>query len=472
MIRNMRVLSTILVIAMPGLLQAQKVNAVLKKSADALGVNGLKAVRYTGSGSAGIFGQSFTPRANWPVLNVVSYSRTIDYEAMAFAEESTRTYQQPPERGGGVPFLKEQKVTAGVSGFPTALDQLDERHLLFLLTPHGFIRQALANTSTHVTKQKGGTAEVSFNIGKYTVTATIDAQGFIERIKTMVPNPVLGDMPIECLYSKYKDLNGIRFPSRIIQNSGGSMVLDISTSGIQVNPTDVTKPEFPVVLAQPAITVESKVLADHLWLLAGGSHNSLLVEFKEHVVVVDAPLNDARSSAVIAEVHKLVPGKPIRYIINTHHHFDHSGGLRRYVADGSIVVTGTMNVSFFEEAWSAPRTLTPDQLSQKPAKANFLAVADSATLSDETMTLKVFPNLSSLHNGAMLFIYLPREKVVFVADEYSQGRLVNGSMLPRARKFGETFVSNLERLQLDVERVVPAHGIVVSVQEMLSEIND
>jgi glyoxylase-like metal-dependent hydrolase (beta-lactamase superfamily II) len=89
----------------------------------------------------------------------------------------------------------------------------------------------------------------------------------------------------------------------------------------------------------------------------GGSHHSIVVEFNEYVAVAEAPLNEERSLAVLAEAKKLVPNKPVRYVLTTHHHFDHSGGLRTYVAEGATVVTHQSNVPYFEKTLTAPATL-------------------------------------------------------------------------------------------------------------------
>src|SRR5205807_1019357 len=94
--------------------------------------------------------------------------------------------------------------------------------------------------------------------------------------------------------------------------------------------------------------------------VGGGSHHSVVVAFKDFIAVIEAPLNEDRSKAVIAEAKRLVPGKPIKYLVSTHHHFDHSGGLRTYVAEGASVVTHASNTAFFEKTFMAPATIVPD----------------------------------------------------------------------------------------------------------------
>lgn len=76
-------------------------------------------------------------------------------------------------------------------------------------------------------------------------------------------------------------------------------------------------------------------------------------------MVVEAPLNEARSLAVIAKVKETIPGKPIKYLVNTHAHFDHSGGLRTYVAEGATIVTHRGNEAYYKKVWAAPHTLNP-----------------------------------------------------------------------------------------------------------------
>jgi glyoxylase-like metal-dependent hydrolase (beta-lactamase superfamily II) len=89
------------------------------------------------------------------------------------------------------------------------------------------------------------------------------------------------------------------------------------------------------------VTVDK--LADGVWYFATPNAHNWAVEFKDYVVVVEGIGSEARSLAVMDEIAKVIPNKPIRYVINTHAHYDHAGGLRTYVAKGVTVVTHEMN---------------------------------------------------------------------------------------------------------------------------------
>src|SRR5207247_580308 len=139
---------------------------------------------------------------------------------------------------------------------------------------------------------------------------------------------------------------GVKFPAHIVQTEGGSPILDLTVAQVKPNQAvAVTEPANVRAAAQqppaPPAPAASQKLADGVWLLPT-SHNSLVVEFADHVVVIEGPLSEARSDYVIAETHRLVPNKPIRYLVNTHQHFDHSGGVRTFAAEGATIITAAM----------------------------------------------------------------------------------------------------------------------------------
>ena len=150
---------------------------------------------------------------------------------------------------------------------------------------------------------------------------------------------------------------------------------------------------------------------------------------------------------------KLIPNKPIGYVINTHHHFDHSGGLRTYVDEGAVVVTHEMNQNFFQRALSAPRTLNPDRLARSQKKAVIETVVEKKVLSDGARTVEIHAIKDSPHSDGMLMVFLPKEKIVIEADVFtpaSSPAAIDRSTL--------NFVDNLEKLKLDFDKILPLHG--------------
>ena len=149
-------------------------------------------------------------------------------------------------------------------------------------------------------------------------------------------------------YGTYRDFAGVKFPTKIIQYQDGMPTLDLTITAVRANPpVDI---EVPANVRTNPVPVKSEKAADGVWYITGGSHHSVLIEMKDYLIVVEGPQGDQRSTAVMAEVKKLVPNKPIKYLVNTHHHFDHSAGVRAYAAEGVTIVTHEVNRPYFERA--------------------------------------------------------------------------------------------------------------------------
>jgi len=455
---------------------AQDAKAVLQKAATALGATNLNSVQYSGSGKAASLGQSLTPQVAWPLLNVNTYTRAIDYPSQSSREEMVRTQENPPAKGGGAPFAGEQRQVNLISG-PYAWNQPGntpipalatsaERQLQILCTPHGFVKQAMVSNAT-AKKTKGGTEVTISAIGKYKVVGTIDGQGLVSKVETWLPNPVLGDMSVETTYTDYKDYSGVKFPTHIVQKQGGYMVLDLTVSNVVPNAPNaaLAAPDAVKSAAAQPVRAESQKLADGVWFIGGGTHNSVLIEYKDYLAVVEAPNSEERSLAVIAEVKKLVPNKPIRYLINTHHHWDHSSGIRTYVAEGATVITNEMNKAYYEEAWKRPRLLEPDNLSKSPKKATFITVKDKYVLTDGDRSLELRLTEGDTHNAGILFGYLPKEQILIEADDFTPPAPNGPALVPLAMMFGNNLYENIQRSKLDIQTIAPLHGRVVPFTE-------
>jgi glyoxylase-like metal-dependent hydrolase (beta-lactamase superfamily II) len=342
---------------------------------------------------------------------------------------------------------------------PTAQPQpaaVEERVMEIWTTPHGFLKAAATNKATSQPTSSGGN-EVSFTAGKNKYVGTINAQNQVERVQTWIDNPVLGDTPVEFTYSDYRDFGGVMFPGHIVRTQGGYPVLDVMVSAVKSNAAaDITAPEAAKAQAPPVIVTVTK-LADGVYYLTGGTHHSVVVDQKDHIVVVEGPQNEARSEAVIAKVKETIPNKPIRYLINTHVHFDHSGGVRTYVAEGATIVTHEMNKAYYEKAWAAPHTLSPDRLAQSPKAATFETFTDKHVLTDGSRTIEIHQIAGSGHNDAFAMVYLPKEKILVEGDAYTPAA-ANAPPPASPNPYSVNLNDNIQRLKLDVKQIAALHG--------------
>ena len=458
-----------LLFPVPG--SAQDSRLALEAASKALGADGLKTIQYSASGVNFAVGQSQVPGAAWPRFNIPTFTRSINYETASLRDEQVRSRAEMPPRGGGLPVMGEVRQIQVVSGdlawnvtgetAAPAPVALVERQLQLWTTPHGLIKAAVANNAT-----VQGRA-IAFAVpGRYTVKATLDGNNLVEKVEAVLSNPVVGDMPIEVVYADYRDFGGVKFPTRIRQTAGGFPAVDLTVSDVKPNAAvDIQVPDSIRQAKMPYARVASEQAADGVWYVAGGSHHSVVIEMKDHIVVVEGPLNDERATAVLAETRRLVPGKPIRFVINSHHHFDHSGGLRAFAAEGIPVITHDSNRAFFESALMAPATMTPDKQQGARRKVAVEGVRDKRVLTDGTRTVEIHHMAGSTHADGMLIVYLPKERLLIQADAFTPGP-PNAPAPAIINPLSVNLADNITRLNLYVDRLLPLHGRIVPLAEL------
>ena len=152
--------------------------------------------------------------------------------------------------------------------------------------------------------------------------------------------------------------------------------------------------------------------------------------------------------------------------MNTHNHFDHLGAVRYFVAEGVTVITNQMNKSYYEQIFKAPHPLAPDRLSQNPKKANYITVKDKFVLADGGREIDILHLENDNHNEGMLVVYIPREKVLVEADDFTPPAPNRPLPAPRAVGFTKNLNANIERLKLDIVTIAPLHGFVVRIAEL------
>jgi glyoxylase-like metal-dependent hydrolase (beta-lactamase superfamily II) len=462
---------------------APQEKGTLRAAAQALGANDLKSIEYSGTGKWFQFGQAPSPVLPWPAFDVSSFKASINYDTPAARVQMVRLQVVEPGRVRPAPVEQRPvQVVSGTSAWNMAtppgaapdappapqpqVEAVEERLMEIWSTPHGFLKAAIANNAT--TQPAGDGSDVSFTVdGKDKYVGRINAQNQLERVQTAIDNTVLGDTPVEITYGDYRDFNGVMFPARIVRTQGGYPVLDLTVSTVAANPAvDLPVPDPVRSFTPPAVTVEVEKLADGVFYVKGGSHHSVAIDQRDHIVVVEGPQNEARSTAVIAKVKETIPNKPIRYLINTHQHFDHSGGLRTYVDEGATIVTHALNKPYYERAWAAPRTINPDKLARSNKTAAFETFTDKHVLGDGRRTIEVHQIAGSGHNDAFAMIYLPAEKILIEVDAYSPPA---GNAPPPAtpNPFAVNLYDNIQRLKLDVRQIAALHGPRVATMAYL-----
>ena len=433
----------------------------------AMGATNLQSIQYSGSGSSFTVGQAPGPGAPWPRFELAKYVASVNYAPPVMREETVRRDVDFPPRGGGAGPFNPATGQGGMRPIPGDVIQNVVRNgrndaglVQIWMTPHGFLKGAVANKG----KVKGRT--ISFAVGRHIVTGTLNDQNLVESVESLLANNVLGDVPVKAVFSGYRDYSGVKFPSRIVQTQAGHQTLDLAVSGVQ--PNSAAANELTLSAQPPAappaaspVKTEPQKIADGVWFLDGGAPMSVLVEFSDHVVILEAPQNDERTVATIAAVTQLLPSKPIRYVVNTHQHFDHSGGVRGYVAAGIPIVTHENNKPYWERTLRNPFTLEPDRLARGNRNPVIETVGDKRVLSDGAMTMELHHLQGNLHDETLLVAYLPKQRMLVQADAFHPRP--GAKPLPSPPPFTVNLVENIRRLKLDVERVVHLHGGIDSM---------
>jgi len=454
-------------------------DAMLERASKAMGADGLKSIRYTASGVGYTFGQAYKPGLPWPKIKVHSLVRAINYDTGSMKDEIVLSRAEGLG-GGGYPHTGTQRNEEYVSaayawnqagGAPVPGPRFigGRVHQLWI-TPHGIVKAAIRNNASVRQEARNGrtyTAASFTEAGRFKAVAFINGEGLVERVESRIPDPVLGDTPVVTVYSDYRTVGGVKFPTRIAQSAGGFPVLDLTITDVQPNAAvDIALPDA-VKNATERVAVDK--VTDGVWFLSGGSHNSVAIEMKDHVIVVETPLNDGRSVPVLQQVKQLVPGKPIRYVINSHTHFDHSGGLRAAVAEGATIVTQAQNKPYFERAFATPNTIAADSMAKSGKKPRFKVFDDKLVLSDGTRSVEIYHVADSHHSDALVMVLLPKEKLLIEGDSFTPGP-PNAPPPAQLNPNHTNLVENAQRLNLKFDKILPLHGRIVPASDLYAAV--
>jgi glyoxylase-like metal-dependent hydrolase (beta-lactamase superfamily II) len=503
--------------------QAQDAKTVVQNALKAMGGTNLKTLEFSGSGSRP--DQLSDGNTPGPRVLVKSYTYDVDYAIPASRLEAVAIQGIPPmqtigEEGhglqyvnaggkewyawdvGGLPGLRvparpkdwlEIPLPASVKkpGDPVrqpvgdglqSHSEMDRVEQIWL-TPHGFLIGAMNAKSASVSPQTVGGKK--YQVVSWTgpndqkITGYIGEDNMVAKVETMMDHPMYGDEHVVRTYDYYEYRDGIQFPAHLVEiittpalTGAKALGLELFVTSVKPNATmDLSIPQgvrdTPV---PPPATVMTQKIGDGIWYLAGQNDCSLVVEFKDFITLVEGPLNDARSLALIAEIKKLVPNKPIRYVINTHPHVDHTGGVRTFAAVGSTIITQQANVAFIEALMKTPHTIIPDTLQKTPnAKYEVEGVQETREITDGARKLEIYHMRGNLHSSAMLMTYLPKEKILTEGDPWTPGMVnVKPTDKPYQRCCdAQNIYDNVKRFNLDVKTIAPIHGRVDTWENLL-----
>jgi len=453
---------------------AQDAKTVIASAQKALG--DVKSITYSGSAKDVAFQQCGANSTDMhcrgthdPMRPINNYVRVIDLSAPA----SRATGATNNIGAGGSTALTPGTLSQMITPQQIDVSQSWANSLEFYITPWGFLKGAAANNATVSKKKVDGknytvltwSPTVKAASGKsYVINGYIDDKNMVDRVETWLGDNIMGDMHILAVYSGWKDFGGVMAPAKIVQTRGGWPYFDVDVTAAKANPPDVA-----TLVPAPAgrgggggggrggapapMVVTSEKLGDGLYRLTtgAGSYDSVIVEFKDYIMMLEAGQSVARAEAYVAETKKLMPNKPIRYVMNTHPHSDHTGGLPVLVAEGATIITQKNNEEFLDKALNTPRTLLDDPLAKNPKKAKFETVAEKRVYTDGTRTVEFYHIPMAPHSNGLIIAYIPKEKVLFQGDfSVNPGEPANDHV--------KALVPVLEKLNLDFDRYINVHA--------------
>jgi hypothetical protein len=456
---------------------------LISSAAEALGgqarIQAVKTIIIEGEGTNPNIGQNPLPNGPLSIWKVTEYRRTLD-----LANGRTRLEQH---RVAQFQFALATDVRQSMSldndvAWNTNPDgraqrvggtAVEDRRIEMLDNPVAIVRAALdpAAKLGNVRKKKGQElVDLTTPQGDKLTLAFDSATHLPASVSWMNSSDNLGDIVNTTTFSDYETVAGIKLPKRYLTkidfHDWVSADIQVSKNTVDGPVADLAAPAAIKSAAVPAaatVFVTAEPVGKGIWWLAGsGNHRSVVFEFDDHLTLFETPFSEARSKAVIDKARTLVPGKPLTEVIVSHHHFDHTGGLRVAVAEGLTVITERGNEGFFKEVVARKATLHPDELARNPKPLKIKLVDDELILKDKSQEVDLYHVRNNTHAPLLLMAYAPQQKVFVQGDLYDVGWTQH--------PWADNYQENLTLRHIDFDRDAPIHGKVQARAEEVAAI--
>jgi len=463
---------------------------LIRKTAQALGgverILSIKSLRVEGYGQEAVQNgggnASASPQAPQRWTNIMSYEETIDVasrririrqrsQAWLPAATLSRVFGNVTTTSvldGEIPYT----INAGTprranSGTAASLWIEMETH------PVALVRMALdaAATVNNVrTQGRLQLVDITLKRGPKLTLAVDQSTSLPVWVSWMETDGMLRDLTSQKWFTGFEPINGVMMPS------GFKTVIDfrnvvqsqmyVTRNFVDAPIDDLSAPQAVKTASAPPAqppTVDADPVAKGIWLLHGNrGHNSILIEFADHLTMFEVPLDEEWSRALITKARSVVPGKPVTEAIVSHHHFDHSGGVRLAIAEGLRIVAHRGTEDLFREIAARKSTLEPDALSRNPKPLQFVPVDDHLTLKDASMEIEIYHIVGNEHMSEALMAWVPRDRLLIEGDLFDY----TWQNYP----WGNIYADNVKLRKLDVDKDVPVHGVVMSWKDFLQNV--